>query len=403
MVDEGRPGLHFTPSEGWINDPVALVWRRDRYHLFFQAVPHSTTWTPDCSWGHATSADLTTWRDQPAALVPGDGDDGVWSGSLVADASGRGTIFYTSVRQPTLGIGRVRTAFPADEDWTTWRKGSTVIPAPPSPAVTMFRDPHVFSDVGGWGMLVGASLDETTGAVLLYRSPDLETWRYAGVAARRPAAETEPSWTGSGWECPQLRVIDGRHVLLVSVWDRDRIFHTAYSVGEWGADGFKAGPWRRLTYGSGYYAASAFDDQDGRPGLIHWIRGVGGATWTGSLSVPHLLSVAGDRLIARPHDRLTAATARVDARTGDAVETEDAVFVAFRLGEREEVEVRQRGFEPVRIARDDGFLAVRAGDRRPERVPAGSGAATALLDGPVLEVWSDAGVLAGAIGRSGSV
>ena len=50
-----RPGVHFTPRRGWINDPHGMTFRKDRYHLFYQAVPSALRWRPWCSWGHATS------------------------------------------------------------------------------------------------------------------------------------------------------------------------------------------------------------------------------------------------------------------------------------------------------------------------------------------------------------
>ncbi|WP_344297067.1 hypothetical protein [Agromyces neolithicus] len=31
-----RPDFHFTPERGWINDPLGLTYRDDRYHLFYQ-------------------------------------------------------------------------------------------------------------------------------------------------------------------------------------------------------------------------------------------------------------------------------------------------------------------------------------------------------------------------------
>src|SRR3954471_487360 len=111
-----RPLLHFTAGAGWINDPHGLTYRDGTYHLFFQHLPTASAWAPDCHWGHATSPDLLRWTEQPVALRPGDGDDGCWSGSVVAPGDGDAALFYTSVRAPNLELGRVRRARPADPE-----------------------------------------------------------------------------------------------------------------------------------------------------------------------------------------------------------------------------------------------------------------------------------------------
>ncbi len=101
-----RPSLHFTAQRGWINDPHGVTFRDGRYHLFHQAVPDAVEWNLAISWGHATSADLLTWEHQPPVLVPGDGDDGCWSGSVcVAPPDAPAAMYYTSVerRIPTTG------------------------------------------------------------------------------------------------------------------------------------------------------------------------------------------------------------------------------------------------------------------------------------------------------------
>src|SRR3979490_3236826 len=101
-----RPDFHFTPETGWINDPHAITLRDRTFHLFYQYVPRSLRWAPEVEWGHATGPDLFTWRHERVAIKPGDGDDGIWTGSLVEDLRGDATIFYTAVGSPEFGIGR---------------------------------------------------------------------------------------------------------------------------------------------------------------------------------------------------------------------------------------------------------------------------------------------------------
>jgi|GEM_PF-577201 len=306
-----RPAFHFTASSGWINDPLGLTWKDGTYHLFYQYVPGRTSWASNCHWGHATSPDLIAWTEHGIAVPPGDGDDGVWSGSIVTDSDGRAIMFYTSVTEPDIGIGTVRTATPDDDSWDSWTKGSKLMTAP-GPDVIAYRDPFVFRDGGRWRMFVGAGLDGGTAAALSYSSADLAEWTPDGIAAQRPGSETERVWTGTMWECPQLFEIDGSHVLVTSVWEDDVLHYVAYGVGSYADGKFKARSWGRLSYGKSYYAPSFFRDKDGAPSLIFWVRGVhspstgpDGEEWASALSVPHTLSLSGDTLVAVPHADLS--------------------------------------------------------------------------------------------------
>jgi beta-fructofuranosidase len=297
-----RPLVHFTPESGWINDPLAVTWHNGQYHLFFQFVPGRTTWAPDCRWGHATSPDLITWTEHPVALEPGEGDDGIWSGSIAVDDEGRPTIFYTSVEVPDFGVGTIRTATPIDDDWMTWTKGAVAVEAPPLDLIA-FRDPFLLRDDGRWRMLVGTALAGGDAAASSFVSDDLLTWTFEGLAASRNTRETEPVWTGALWECPQIFTIDGRDVMVTSVWQDDELHYVAYAIGVFVDGRFIAEHWGRLTYGDSYYAPSFFRDRDGLPCLIFWMRGVidedsGRAS---ALSVPHVLRLEGDTLVAAPH------------------------------------------------------------------------------------------------------
>jgi beta-fructofuranosidase len=341
-----RPLRHHTPETGWINDPYALTWHDDRYHLFFQCVPGRTTWDLGCHWGHATSADLLTWERQPVALAPGDGDDGCWSGSLAG-----GVIFYTSVTEGDPDRGRVRRAVPSDDHWTTWTKQEVVVEAPPE--ATHFRDPFVHRDADGWRMVVGCATEDGP-AVWSYRSDDLLRWRSEGVVAARPGTE----WTGQGWECPALLEVDGRTVLLVSVWEPEALHCVAYAICSPDATGLNPGTFRRLSYGASYYAASVFSDHHGRPGIVAWLRDVAdvGAGWAGATSLPALVSLRADRLVLTPPTETTAWSPTIGDRLHEEAFTLTARAGSLLLTAGEtEVELPWEG-EPIRFVVDGQVL-----------------------------------------------
>src|SRR5258708_4573589 len=64
--------------------------------------------------------------------------------------------------------------------------------------------------------------------------------------------------------------------------------------------------WGQLTFGSSYYAPSFFRDADGHPCLSLWMRGIQDAEagWSSAHSVPYVLSLLGNRLVATPHPDL---------------------------------------------------------------------------------------------------
>ncbi len=162
----------------------------------------------------------------------------------------------------------------------------------------------------------------------VYRSANGEGWRMllgGGLSDGRPAVWmfTSPdllTWeyagrldgsgeSGSVWECPMLLRVGGRSVLVVADGELGRGSHASYAWVDEDGDRLVPGPWRRLSYGA-YYAASPFVDADGRVGLVHWIRDVAGDGWAGAHSLPHLLSREGDLLVARPHPAFEAQTRR---------------------------------------------------------------------------------------------
>jgi sucrose-6-phosphate hydrolase SacC (GH32 family) len=83
-----RPQYHFSPPKNWMNDPNGLLYYKGIYHLFYQYNPGGTTWDA-MSWGHATSRDLTHWKQQPIALLargyPNNITEMFFSGSAVVD------------------------------------------------------------------------------------------------------------------------------------------------------------------------------------------------------------------------------------------------------------------------------------------------------------------------------
>lgn len=391
-----RPLIHFTAETGWINDPHGITFHDGEYHLFHQYVPTSTVWAPNCHWGHAVGPDLLHWNRRPVALAPGDGDDGIWTGSLVDTPDGA-VILYTSTVRPDLGRGRIRIARATDRSWDDWEKGAVLLETPDDLDLIAFRDPFIVREDDSWRMFVGAGTAGGDALAVTYTSADLEDWAFDGVAARRNTAEREPVWVGALWECPQIIEVDGQHVLVSSVWDDDVLYYAGYGVGSYSDGRFEAHTWGQLSFGGSYYAPSFFRDAEGRPCLMFWMRGVedSDAGWSSALSVPHVLEIRDGRLVTTAHPSLEA------ARTGKADLTDlpgrvvDLEWTPISAGDRIDF-LDGDDLVASLVWTDDAVVLERAGEEA-WSAPHEVGSIRVLLDGPVLEAITSAGVIGGAI------
>lgn len=393
--DTVRPSLHFTPASGWINDPHGITARQNGYDVFFQHVPGQTTWGPNCHWGHATGPDLLTLTEGPIAIAPGDGEDGVWTGSIVGTGSDV-RAFYTATSAPDFGIGRVRVATPSDATWRVWRKGDVVVEAPADLDLVAYRDPFIRRDGDTWRMFVGAAGRDGAAMALSYTSDDLDTWTYDGVALQRPSTERHPVWMGALWECPQVFDLDEQAVMLSSVWDADVLHYAGYALGSFTSGRFDAREWGRLTWGDSLYAPSLFTDAQGRQAVTFWLRGVEGDGWAGAHSVPYRVGIRRGRLVAYPHPDV--AQHRTELRADGAV-AGLAADIEWDGGEGF-LTISSGATVLISFARaDDNIVATTESSRTTFPV---DGSLRIIVDGPIVEASSDAGVYAAAVRPGGA-
>ena len=312
--DPAFPALHGRPPRGWLNDPNGCAYVDGRYHVFFQYNPYAPV-HERIMWGHASSADLLVWQPEPIALRPragGPDSHGCWSGCLVLD-SGVPTAVYSGVH----AAGRLADVLLArgSADLRRWRQESRpVAPPPADPRIAELRDPFVLRIDGRRFAVQGAGAIGGPPQVLLYDCADLTRWVPLGplltgadpVAAEIAAADV--------WECPNLVRIDGRWVLVVSLW-RHRadggspLSGVRYLIGDLvpGEHGPRFAPESggELDLGDCFYAPQVLlaDDrvlmwgwakEDGRPA-----PDVAAAGWSGSLTFARELAVRGNALVSR--------------------------------------------------------------------------------------------------------
>ncbi len=161
-----RPGYHFTPPAGWMNDPNGMVYHAGEWHLFYQYYPDGNKWGP-MHWGHAVSTDLVSWEHLPIALYP-DELGYIFSGSAVIDKEntagfGKNAMVAIYTYHDMVGEKAGREDFQSQaiaysiDKGRTWTKyaGNPVIP---NRGVRDFRDPKVIWDAehAQWLMVLAA-------------------------------------------------------------------------------------------------------------------------------------------------------------------------------------------------------------------------------------------------------
>ena len=294
-----RPRHHYTADRSWLNDPNGLVYANGTYHLFYQHNPSGTVWG-NMSWGHATSADLLHWDEQPVAIAC-DEQEAIFSGSAVLDktnTSGFGTpdnpplvAIYTSAYTPASPLNgrQAQSLAYSTDNGATWTKydGNPVLDR----ASADFRDPKVFWYDGSagsyWVMVAVEAVDRE---VVLYKSADLKTWEYLSTFGPANA-------TGGVWECPDLfeLPVDGdagntKWVLVVNLspggiaggsggqyflGSFDGVAFTSETTVTQGIqqDDSRMAEYGWLDWGRDYYAAVSFSNAPGgRRLMIGWMN-----------------------------------------------------------------------------------------------------------------------------------
>ena len=307
-ADGQRPLFHYLPPANWMNDPNGLIRWQGVYHLFYQYNPDNP-WHEQIKWGHAVSHDLVHWQDWPVALSPTEGGvdkDGIWSGCAV-DNEGTPTLFYSGVFPQVVCLAT------SDDNMHTWRKhADNPIIAGPPPEINAgtpwdFRDPFVWREENSWYMLMGTRVVNKGGAVLLYRSDDLSNWEYLHPLLQGDQNLSEPFWTGTIWECPNLLTFGERCILIVSFQDHEagNLLYTGYFSGTYQNQRFQPTSLHMLDYGGHFYAPQILREENGRYLLWGWLwegrpqDACVQAGWAGVMTLPRelRLSPAGKLLI----------------------------------------------------------------------------------------------------------
>jgi fructan beta-fructosidase len=357
-----RPNFHFTPKQGWMNDPNGMVYLNGQYHLFFQHYPDGTIWGP-MHWGHAISSDLVQWKEQPIALYP-DSIGMIFSGSAVLDknnTSGLGreglsplVAIFTQHFMPGEKAGRTdfqnqSIAYSLDEG-KTWTKyaGNPVLK---TPNIKDFRDPKVIWHTPTQKWIMSLAVADH---VEFYSSPNLINWTKESEIGKNLFAH------GGVWECPDLVHfnLNGKTiwVLLVSMnpGGPNGGSATQYIVGDFDGHVFK--PYstdiKWMDYGPDNYAGVTFSNVGDRNILIGWMSNWNYANvvptekWRSAMTVPRELSLIEQNnsnsnvnskrflLVSRPVKELTNAFTEISSKENvipNRIDIKDLKAIDFEI------------------------------------------------------------------------
>jgi beta-fructofuranosidase len=306
--DNWRLAYHLMPPDGWLNDPNGLCQADGTYHIYFQYAPNTPA--PDGrmarTWGHYAGPDLVHLQFEGVPFWPETADrDGCYSGSAVVQ-NGEICLFYT---------GNIKHA--GDYDYICdGRESNTILVKTgdgkeygekkvlfgtkdyPEHCTRHVRDPKVWRENGVWYMVLGARMDDDSGALLFYESGNLTDWKLLKIVST-----AKPF--GYMWECPDYFTVDGQSVISLcpqGLKSEEFRFENLYQSGYFpvsgdirGAQSFK--PFREWDFGFDFYAPQSFEDESGRRILIGWSgmpdhpyeNPTAGRGWENALTVPRVL------------------------------------------------------------------------------------------------------------------
>lgn len=350
LADAYRPAYHFCiPNDtGYPFDPNGAFYNNGRYHLMYL---YNRVGKGFC-WGHVSSKDMLHWRHHPDALMPGDGDEGVFSGGAFVDDDGSAVLSYWML-WGEKGIGLARNT---DSNYNHWEKfGSNPVIKSTEWGITDMKDQsgkeihigsadpsNIWKKDGQYYMLTGNllvlrkygsrgqglvgnieepalprdSIDYQGDRLFLFTSHDLDQWRYL-----HEFYKSDRSWTSKTEDnmCPSFLPLpsdpdggkpSGKHLLLFISHNKG----CQYYVGDYRKDYFYPAIHGRMTWNdNAYFAPEALIDDKGRQIMWSWVFDdrpdslIKYNGWTGTYGIPRSLWLGEDgTLRMRPVKELEA-------------------------------------------------------------------------------------------------
>ncbi|MBZ5857411.1 glycoside hydrolase family 32 protein [Flavihumibacter profundi] len=309
LADPYRPAYHFSfpEGDGRPGDPNGAFYANGQYHLMYLYNREGTGF----SWGHVSSSDLLHWRHHPDAIMPGNGDEGCFSGGAFVDDDGSAILSYWML-WGNKGIGLAKST---DHNFNQWKKleNNPVIKSTEWGITDMkdakgkefhigSADPsNIWKKDGKYYLLTGnllvlrkygsrgpglpANMEDGPGLppdslnyqgdhLYLFSSDNLNQWEYL-----HEFYKSDRKWTDNTEDnmCPSFLPLPsgpeggkpgGKHLLLFISHNKG----AQYYVGNYANNLFYPGSHGRMTWNdNAYFAPEALVDDKGRQITWSWI------------------------------------------------------------------------------------------------------------------------------------
>lgn len=274
--------FHLMPKIGWLNDPNGLCYFNGEYHVFYQYSPLNANGGIKF-WGHSSSKDLVSFKDEGIALYPDRDFDrgGVYSGSAFIEED-QMHIFYTGnvkVEKDNDVIIKEKqqnVVYTKSKDGINFEEKKLLLTNKefPESFTAHVRDPKVWKENDEYFMVLGARGKDDKGYVAIYKSINMEKWELYSI----PAGGVEE--LGYMWECPDFISIDNKDILLIcpqgieaNGYLYNNVYQSGYMLGEFTDDKkkFNFEEFIELDRGFDFYAPQTFQDNKKRRILIGWM------------------------------------------------------------------------------------------------------------------------------------
>ncbi|MEI6678610.1 MAG: glycoside hydrolase family 32 protein [Mariniphaga sp.] len=338
LADPYRPAYHFAFPEdnGRPGDPNGAFFANGRYHLMYLYNREAVGF----SWGHVSSTDLLHWRHHPDAVMPGNGDEGCFSGGAFVDDDGSVILSYWML-WGAKGIGLAKST---DQNFNHWEKsasnpvikssewgitdlkdvsGKVFHVGSADPSNIWKQDGHYYMAAGNllvlrkYGSrgkelpannekdipLPADSLNYQGDRLYLFASDDMKNWEY-----KHELYQSDRKWTSKNEDdmCPGFLPLpstpeggkpSGKHLLLFISHNRG----AQYYVGSYKNEHFYPENHGRMTWkDNAYFAPETMVDGKGRQIMWSWIFDdrpdsvINNSGWTGTYGLPRTLWVGND-------------------------------------------------------------------------------------------------------------